>query len=180
MTKFFVRRSLRLSRWTYDRGAYFVTMCTARRKPLLATSGDRPSLSEEGRIVDATWAWLESRYDHVFLDEWCVMSYHVHGIIILVNAHRGEVSPRTRQGASGRAVTASVTVDAVGTGVGGVKPLGALMGAFKVKSTNAVNRIRSTPGGVLWQGNYYEHIIRDAADMNRIREYIQSQRLPTL
>jgi len=26
----------------------------------------------------------------------------------------------------------------------------------------------------LWQRNYYEHVIRNEADLNRIRDYIQS------
>lgn len=31
--------------------------------------------------------------------------------------------------------------------------------------------------GKLWQRNYYEHIIRDESDLNRIREYIQNNPL---
>jgi putative transposase len=34
--------------------------------------------------------------------------------------------------------------------------------------------MRLTPGAIIWQRNYYEHIIRDEADLNRIREYIAS------
>ena len=33
------------------------------------------------------------------------------------------------------------------------------------------------PGGPMWQRNYYEHIIRDEGELNRVREYIQNNPL---
>ncbi len=48
---------------------------------------------------------------------------------------------------------------------------------FKTMTTNAyfcgvVNDAWPPVPGRLWQRNYYEHIIRDDADLERIREYI--------
>jgi REP element-mobilizing transposase RayT len=40
--------------------------------------------------------------------------------------------------------------------------------------TKRVNELRGIPGAKLWQRNYWEHIIRDESDLNRIREYIQT------
>lgn len=37
-----------------------------------------------------------------------------------------------------------------------------------------VNRLLSRSGQPLWQENYYEHVIRDEASFNRIREYIET------
>ena len=54
------------------------------------------------------------------------------------------------------------------------KPLGRLIGAFKTVSTKHINRLHSTPAAPLWQRNYWEHIIRDEADLHRIQEYIQN------
>ncbi len=54
------------------------------------------------------------------------------------------------------------------------KPLGQLIGAFKTVSTKHINLQRQTPGEVLWQRNYYEHIIRDESDLDRIRFYIEN------
>ena len=51
------------------------------------------------------------------------------------------------------------------------KPLGRLIGAFKTVSTKQINIIIKTPGARLWQHNFYEHIVRDEFDLNRIREY---------
>lgn len=35
-----------------------------------------------------------------------------------------------------------------------------------------VNELRCSPGAPVWQENYYEHIIRDEDELNKIREYI--------
>ncbi len=35
-----------------------------------------------------------------------------------------------------------------------------------------INQMRNSPGFPVWQRNYYEHIIRNEDEMNRIREYI--------
>jgi len=52
--------------------------------------------------------------------------------------------------------------------------LGAVIRAFKSISAIAVNRILDRTGRPLWQRNYYEHVIRDAASMDRIRAYIRA------
>ncbi len=52
--------------------------------------------------------------------------------------------------------------------------LGAIIGAFKSTTTRLVNGIQRTFGASLWQRNYYEHIIRDEADLERIRVYIRN------
>ena len=52
------------------------------------------------------------------------------------------------------------------------RTLGRVIAYFKYESTKGINRLRATSGARVWQRNYYEHIIRDEDDMNRIREYI--------
>jgi putative transposase len=49
-----------------------------------------------------------------------------------------------------------------------------LIGAFKTVSTKQINLLRDTQGQVVWQRNYYEHIIRDEHEMDRIHRYIES------
>jgi REP element-mobilizing transposase RayT len=46
------------------------------------------------------------------------------------------------------------------------------VGSFKSAATKRVNEQRNTPGLTIWQRNYYEHIIRNECELNRIREYI--------
>ena len=50
--------------------------------------------------------------------------------------------------------------------------LSKLVGRFKMVSSKQINIIRNTPGVPVWQRNYYEHIIRNEPELNRIREYI--------
>src|SRR5437870_387002 len=46
-----------------------------------------------------------------------------------------------------------------------------IIGAFKSACTRRINEMEKTTG-VLWQRNYYEHIIRNESELNRVREYI--------
>ena len=46
--------------------------------------------------------------------------------------------------------------------------------AFKSAATKRINEHCGTPGQPVWQRNYYEHVIRDDADMGRIRDYIEN------
>jgi putative transposase len=50
--------------------------------------------------------------------------------------------------------------------------LSAIVGAFKSISTINTNRLSQSPGDLLWQRSYYEHIIRDAEDMKNVQRYI--------
>jgi len=47
-----------------------------------------------------------------------------------------------------------------------------LIGAFKTVSTKQINLMRNSPGRIVWQRNYWEHIIRDENQLFKIREYI--------
>jgi REP element-mobilizing transposase RayT len=95
---------------------------------------------------------VATAYPYVGLDEWGVMPNHLHGIII-INDNR-------RMGGSRTAPTANV------------RPLGGLIGAFKTVSTKRVRQEYGSYTGPLWQRSYYEHVIRDDADLLRIRQYI--------
>jgi len=50
--------------------------------------------------------------------------------------------------------------------------IGAIMGQFKSIVTKRINSLGKTPLTPIWQRNYYEHVIRDEDDLNRIRQYI--------
>ena len=50
--------------------------------------------------------------------------------------------------------------------------LGAVVRAFKASTTLRYHATRGTGPGPLWQRNYYEHIVRGQADLDRICAYI--------
>ena len=55
-----------------------------------------------------------------------------------------------------------------------VRTLGAVVGALKSSSAAQINTFRETPGTPLWQRGYYDHVIRDDEDLDRIRVYIKT------
>ncbi|PPT07062.1 hypothetical protein CKA32_005303 [Geitlerinema sp. FC II] len=61
----------------------------------------------------------------------------------------------------------------MGTGFG-MKPksLSSLVSGFKSAVTRRINSLRQTPRFPVWQRNYYEHIVRDEVDRDRLRDYI--------
>jgi len=50
--------------------------------------------------------------------------------------------------------------------------LGAIIGSFKSAVTKRINKLRNTPGQIVWQRNYYERIIRNEKELYQIRQYI--------
>jgi REP element-mobilizing transposase RayT len=53
---------------------------------------------------------------------------------------------------------------------GAMPPLGAIIRAFKAVTTRRL-RTSGVPD-FTWQANYYEHIIRNELDLDRVRQYI--------
>jgi REP-associated tyrosine transposase len=157
------RRTIRLSGWDYSAdGAYFVTVCTSDRSHLFGEIADgHMRVNALGAVVADSWRWLASQYTHVTLDDWCLMPNHLHGLLIL-----------TGRGGSRTALTDTSTPggDAVMTPR---KPVGRLIGAFKTVSTKHINRLRNTPAEVVWQRNFWEHIVRDDGEMDLVRAYIR-------
>jgi len=190
------RRSIRLKGYDYTQaGVYFVTIVTQNRACLFGdiVAGE-VRLNAFGQAVAETWLWLATQYGYVELDEWVVMPNHLHGIVVITDTDNG--CPTDGGGVGGGSRTAPTVIGATGggDGVGGGsrtaptviastapmvkrKPLGRLIGAFKTVSTKRINEYRGTPGVVVWQRNYYEHIIRDERSLNRIREYIAANPL---
>jgi putative transposase len=146
------RRSIRLKGYDYSRnGAYFVTICSWERESIFGELIDgKMHLNDWGLIIEATWCWLGKQYSYLELVDHVVMPNHLHGILLF---------DRYRGGSR----TAPTEI---------IKPLGRILGAFKTRSTKLVNEFRQVPGTVIWQRNYYERIIRNESELDRIGEYI--------
>ncbi len=52
------------------------------------------------------------------------------------------------------------------------RSLSAIVQNYKSVTSRLINRARGSPGVVIWQRNYYEHVIRGEQDLARIRKYI--------
>jgi REP element-mobilizing transposase RayT len=148
------RRSIRLKGYDYSRNsAYFVTMCSWERESIFGELVDgEMRLNYWGLIIDATWCWLGKQYPYLELEDYVVMPNHLHGILLFDRCKGGSRTAPT----------------------GKTKPLGQILGAFKTRSTKLVNEFRQTPGAPIWQRNYYERIIRNQGELNRMGDYIVS------
>ena len=86
------------------------------------------------------------------------MPNHFHAIVVITGNGRGvlQYAPTTN-----RASLCSPS-----------QTIGAIVRGFKSATTRRINVLRCAPGVPVWQRNYYEHIVRDEAEMYRVREYI--------
>lgn len=166
------RRSIRLRGYDYSlAGMYFVTICARNREFLLGDVVDgEMRLSDAGQIVRTAWYDLPNHYPNVELDEFAVMPNHVHEIIVLVGA--GMVGAHMVGAGFKPAPTTTNLAPATNPGPIVHHGLPEIVRALRTFSARRINQIHNTPGVPVWQRNYYEHIIRNKASLNRIREYI--------
>ena len=169
------RRSIRLRGYDYARaGAYFVTICAQGRECLFGEITDgKMQVNGYGEIVASWWEDVPRHFPAVELDAAIVMPNHFHGIIMIAEpVGAGSPRPAPRPVTGGNTKTGAVTAP-----LRGRPTLGQIVAYFKYLSTKHINISRGTPGVRIWQRNYYEHIIRNEADLCRIREYIANNPL---
>lgn len=167
------RRSIRLKGYDYAQaGTYFVTVCTQNRELSLEEAGMKS-------MIQRWWDALPQKFHGIRLDQLVIMPDHIHGIIFITDEPVGAdqcVCPC--DGRSGEHIGR-------GERVGSPlllqdKPtLARIVQWFKTMTTNEYLRMAKQQdipplAGKLWQRNYYEHIIRNEAELNQIREYIQN------
>ena len=190
------RRSVRLKGYDYaSPGWYYVTICTHDRNFLfgeIVESQMRPS--RVGEIAQECWNEIPRHCPRATLDVSIVMPNHLHGIIVIggetPSEGTGTLRPAFTKSASspGRdtpwLVPTTVRREAFGKPVPG--SLATLLRLFKQAVTVQARALARVCGGVppefvgarhgvplqVWQENFYEHIIRNEKELNRIREYI--------
>jgi len=138
-----------------------VTICTQNGELFLQNE-------DVARMVTDVWRQLESKYPQIRLDEFVVMPNHIHGIIVI----------DVVVGADQRVCPDDIARMGKGEHAGSPQhALGSIIQWFKTMTTNYYmrgirnNAWRPFPGR-FWQRNYYERIIRNENEMNRIRQYI--------
>ena len=152
------RSIMRLKGYDYTlSGAYFVTLVTWNRQYLFGEIiGGEMKLNTAGEIVARAWTNTGHIRPNVNVDVFVIMPNHVHGIIIIDEPVRGD---------------ALICPDNKRTGIQS-RSLGAIIGQIKSVTTKQINIQRGLSGAPVWQRNYYDHIIRDAEEMESIYMYI--------
>ena len=145
------RKPNRIPDYDYSQnGAYFITICTKDRQPILSTIvGDGfPVPLVAGQIAEEYIHKISDKYPSVSVDRYVIMPDHIHMLL---------------------------GIDAVQIGTGNPSPtLGNIIGWYKYQVTKQVNVQYNTAGERLFQRSYYDHVIRNQQDYNEIWEYIEN------
>ena len=91
--------------------------------------------------------FISNQNPHVIFDKYIIMPNHIHLIIILDNSKLD--------------------------GAGNI-PLHKIIGQMKSYTNKRYNDINNTQRLILWQRNYYEHIVRNEEEYEKIYEYIET------
>ena len=164
------RHSIRLPQYDYAQpGVYFVTICTHKHECVLGDVIDGVmTLNDWGTVADRFWDEVSAHFHGVAVDAHAVMPNHVHANIVIVRdpLRRGEVASPSM---------ATTPAAELGGETPPLQPtLGQIVAYYKYQTTKAINLLRGMPGAKFWQRNYWEHVIRNEAEMDRIRDYIET------
>ena len=167
------RNSIRLKGYDYSQeGGYYLTIVTYGRQVLFgAVVGGKMRVNAMGKIVQECWGEIPDHFPNVGVDDFVVMPNHVHGILFIHENNRAATysiplaGARTRRGTIYRAPTKT---EQFGKPTAGSLPT--IVRTFKATVTRRAGRELSSSN--IWQRNYYEHILRDQADYERVASYI--------
>ena len=181
------RRSLRFPAWDYSwEGVYFLTICTQNKEYLFGEiAGEVMHANAPGEMVLEAWEELPARFPLIQLDARVLMPNHFHGIVIICRSESDIYPPITPPPnimqvdpdlppERGEHKVRPYGKRPRGTGAGS---LGRIVQAFKSLTTRQYIQGIKESGwppfkGKLWQRNYYERIVRDEEEWERISEYI--------
>jgi putative transposase len=142
------RKSIRMPAFDYSsENSYFVTICTYMKYPFLGKIANNDmSLSDTGTIVSDCWNNIGKLYSGISTGQFIVMPNHIHGVI--------HISP------------SNIQTDSMLT-----HGLSDIIRNYKAFTSHVVYSKKMVCK--LWQWNYYEHVVRDDAELQRITNYIK-------
>lgn len=171
------RQSIRLKGYDYSQnGLYFVTIGTHNRENMFGEIiNGKMVLNENGKIVESVWNSLP-KHHNVQLDCFQIMPNHIHAIIILCRgfACKTRMVYKTHEicgsGIARNAPTNKPTFQNVTAG-----SLPCIIRSFKSEITKQIHRmvrvVRTQPQQI-FQRNYFERIIRNEPEYDKICWYI--------
>jgi putative transposase len=154
--------STRLADWDYSsNGFYFVTICTKNKEAYFGTIQNTSHPGNEtqnvaslqatdiGMIACQYWSEIPAHFPFVELDEFIIMPDHMHGILLFNKPEQTTWQPN-KAGPQSR-------------------NLASVIRGFKagVKTYATTNEIEFQ-----WQPKYYDRVIRNSNELERIRKYI--------
>lgn len=167
MSKFknkYTIKSARLKGYDYSQsGMYFITICVKDRKYSLGeVTNEKMILSEIGKIAEQFWREIPRHFPSIKLDQHQIMPNHLHGIVQILYNQADSVE--TQQ----CCVSKSNTFYHLKPG-----SLPVAIRSFK----SIVAKTAHKKFSIIkfnWQAGFYDRIIRNETELNKIREYIQN------
>ena len=176
--------SNRLKGWDYaGNGIYFITLVTKNRECNLGhIENGRMVLSDFGKIVNNEWIKSFEMRNELFCDEYQIMPNHLHAIIILkkpendhtnnFNELHGTDGTHGTRGRAPRTQTPFFRKP---------KSVSSFIGGFKSAVNSKIDDHidfhhldipKYNRNNHFFQPNYHDHIIRNAGEYSRIKNYI--------
>ncbi len=152
-------KTCRYEGYDYSReGYYFITICTKHREMFFGDVVDgKMRLSEIGKIAKNCCLEIPDHFPFVQLDEYVVMPNHVHGILVI----EYNINVETQNFASLRGYKNKFGPQS--------KNLSSIIRGFKI----GVKKYTIMEGvNFAWQERFYDRIIRNEKELNKIRQYI--------
>ena len=156
--------------WNYSfPSRYFVTICANKKEFLFGNIVDKQMVCNElGGIIVKELLRIPERFSNTALDCFVVMPNHVHFILSIGAVHEPPFNfDNVQSDAQTEAIRELPLRDKRRKML-----LFKMIGYFKMNSAKEINVIRQSPGCPVWQRNYFERIIRDENELQRIQEYI--------
>ncbi|MDD3050320.1 MAG: transposase [Candidatus Cloacimonetes bacterium] len=192
------RQSIRLKGYDYSQaGLYFITICVQNRECLFGEiQNGEMELNDAGNHTEKCWMEIPQHYPNVKLHDFIIMPNHIHGIIEIVGANNDSPIIETANNDSPIIETANNDSPIIETANNDSleinranndspqrspsKTVGAIVRGFKIGVTKWFrdNKSHQFPvGKSVWQRNYWEHIVRNENEYNRIAQYINENSL---
>lgn len=160
------RKTIRLKGYDYSQdGWYFVTFCVKNFEERLGSISDEGIFipNELGVIAESEWNETPNIRPNVELDMFQIMPNHFHAVIVIGSK---EKLPNI--------VGFPDTSNPIDKFKSPIRTIGSIIRGFKGASTRQMRLITNNSEDKVWQYNYYERIIRDENELNRIRKYIEN------
>ena len=127
-------------------------------------------LNKFGELVKSEWHKTGIIRPNIVIDAFVIMPNHLHGILIINDEFCYGRDTLQRVSTIGRKINENNQIEQFGKPTKNSIPT--IVRLFKSTTTKQINQIRQNHGIPVWQRNYYEHIIRNDNELNKIREYI--------
>ena len=192
--------STRLQSWDYrNKGAYFITICTANRNHFFGdVENGEMQLNEIGQLADKFWKEIPDHFPFVKLGNFVIMPDHTHGILIIDKPVEDTPKLGVSTDLSGSISTdpsqPSTTDPSQPSSIDPSGPISKDSSPSKKTNGGKNEKWKSGSIGVIinqykravtikarkinpkfeWQSRFHDHIIRNSTAFERIQNYIEN------